>query len=88
MPDQEAIRSKSGWIVARVLTPLCKSWVWLREWLRVLKPCRFSLLMVLAVLLFLIIASQGQDVLRALAERQAGRLDDSQRYLLFISTLA
>ncbi|MGC2519143.1 MAG: hypothetical protein WA373_08565 [Burkholderiales bacterium] len=88
MPNQEPTASTPGWIVSRVLTPLYNGWNWLREWLLALKPCRFSLLMVIAGLVFLIVAPQGQDVLRALAEQQSGNRDAWQRFFFFAGALA
>lgn len=75
-------------LVNRLFAPLHRSWLWLREWALVLKPCRFSLLMVAAVLLFLIGTPQGQDVLRALAARASGHHDEWQRVFFFASALA
>jgi hypothetical protein len=71
-----------------MLAKLLRGWSWLLEWLAVIKPARLPILMVLAVLAFLIISAQGQDVVRALAERQAGAGDDAQRLLFFASVLA
>lgn len=75
-------------LVHRLFAPLHRSWLWLREWALVLKPCRFSLLMVAAVLLFLIGTPQGQDVLRALAARQSGHSDEWQRFFFCGSAFA
>lgn len=75
-------------LVNRLFAPLYRAWLWLREWALVLKPCRFSLLMVAAILLFVIGTPQGQDVLRALAARQDGRSDEWQRLFFFASALA
>lgn len=88
MPNQEPNASMPGWIVIRVLTPLDNAWLWLREWLLVLKPCRFALIMVLAGLAFLILSSQGQDVIRALAEQQTANRDAWQRLFFFAGALA
>jgi hypothetical protein len=60
---------------------------WLRQWLTALKPCRFSILLVLAGLLFLILVPQGQDVLRSLAERQRGNADEWTRFFFFATAL-
>jgi len=79
--------SIGAWFMQRVLLPLHHFWLWLREWLSVLKPCRFSILMVLVGIAFLILA-QGQDVLRALAERQDGHADEWQQFFFFTSMLA
>lgn len=75
-------------LVNRLFAPLYRFWLWLREWALVLKPCRFSLLMVAAILFFLLGTPQGQDVLRALAARQDGRSDEWQRLFFFASALA
>ncbi len=61
-------------------------WEDFRERLLVLKPCRFAVLMVLAGLAFLIGASQGEDVVRALADRQPGSRDD-WHLIGFVATL-
>ncbi len=63
-------------------------WDRLVECLLVLKPCRFAVIMVLAGLAFLILAPQGEDVVRALAERQTGSRDDWQRFFFFGAVLA
>jgi len=70
-----------------MLAKLLRGWSWLLEWLAVIKPARLPILMVLAVLAFLIVSAQGQDVVRALAERQAGAGDDAQRVLFFAAVL-
>jgi hypothetical protein len=88
MLHEEPTAATPGWIVSRVLTPLDTAWLWLRKWLLVLKPCRFSLLMVLAGLVFLIFASQGQDVVRALAEQQDRNRDAWQRFFFFAGAFA
>jgi hypothetical protein len=63
-------------------------WLRFRDWLIVTKPARLPVLMVLAVLAFLIVSEQGQDVLRALAAREAGARDDWQRLFFFAGVLA
>jgi hypothetical protein len=65
-----------------------KFWNWLRGWLLVLKPCRVSLLMVAAALVFFLGVPQGEDVVRSLAERQSGHQDEWQRLLFFLGVLA
>jgi len=75
-------------LVHRLFLPLHRSWLWLREWALVLKPCRFSLLMVAAILLFVIGTPQGQDVMRALAARQVGHSDEWQRFFFCASAFA
>jgi hypothetical protein len=88
MSIRESTRSALAWFVSRLLTPLHNGWLWLREWLTVLKPCRFALLMVGAGLVFLVWAPQGQDVLRALAARESGHRDEWQRVFFFVAVLA
>ncbi len=63
-------------------------WLWIVKWAAVTRPARIAVLMVLAVLAFLIGSGQGQDVVRALAERQSGALDDWQRIFFFAGVLA
>lgn len=55
--------------------------------LKALKPCRVALVMVFAVLVLLVAVPQGQDVVRALAERQSGSFD-WQRIFFFAGVLA
>ena len=68
---------------------------WLHDfWQRILKrllatkPARVAVLMVLAVLVFLIVSEQGQDVVRALAERESGAIGEWQRIFFFAGVLA
>ncbi len=42
---------------------------WIHTWTSVIKPCRFSLIMVGAGAFFLLLVPQGQDLLRGQAER-------------------
>ena len=49
-------------------------WDWVKDLGAIVMPCRFSVIMLLAGLAFLILAPQGQDVLRALAETKSGFL--------------
>jgi hypothetical protein len=88
MPDPSPNESRPGWFVAWVLAPLYEFWNRLRGWLLVLKPCRASLLLVAAALAFFLGAPQGEDVVRALAERQSGHQDEWQRFLFFMGVLA
>lgn len=53
-----------------------------------MRPARLPILMVGAVLVFLVVSAQGQDVVRALAERESGGRDDWQRVLFFLAVLA
>ncbi|HEV8106347.1 MAG TPA: hypothetical protein VGP97_02415, partial [Burkholderiales bacterium] len=50
----------------RCAAPFWHAWLWVRERLYALKPCRSAILLVLAGLAFLLVASQGEDVARAL----------------------
>jgi hypothetical protein len=52
------------------------------------KPASFAVIMVAAVLVFLIVSEQGQDVVRALAERQTRHQEVWQRILFFAGVLA
>ena len=52
-------------------TRLWHAWLWLHHRLAALKPCRVPILMVVAGLAFLLLAAQGEDVARALAERRS-----------------
>ncbi len=63
-------------------------WLWIIKWLVVTRPARLALLMVLAVLIFLIVSAQGQDVVRALAEHESGAQGDWQRFFFFAAMLA
>ena len=62
-------------------------WLCVLDRLVATKPARFAVIMVAAVLLFLV-AEQGQDVVRALAERQTGESEKWQRILFFAGVLA
>ena len=63
-------------------------WQWLLKLLLATKPARVAVLMVFAVLVFLVVSEQGQDVVRALAERQSGAKDELQRIAFFAGVLA
>jgi hypothetical protein len=63
-------------------------WLRLRDCVHVLKPCRVPILMVLAGLAFLLLASQGEDVARALAERRTNDAISSQAFWFFAAVLA
>lgn len=71
-----------------MLSRLRQRWRAFLEWVAVVRPARLPLLMVAAVLVFLTVSGQGQDVVRALAERQSGVQDDWQRILFFAAVLA
>jgi hypothetical protein len=68
---------------ARLTAPLVRFWDGAREFGRAIKPCRFSLIMVLAGILFLLCADQGLDTLRDFAERKAGSSRDASQTLFF-----
>ena len=87
MAPQEPAAPPRGEIVKESSVPPTR-WEGFRERLLVLKPCRFAAIMVLAGLAFLIWAPQGEDVVRALAERQTGSRDDWQRFFFFAAVLA
>src|ERR1041384_3538131 len=69
-------------------TGLCSAWMRLRDYVHALKPCRVAVLLVLAGLAFLLVASQGEDVARALAERRTNDAMSSQALCFFAATLA
>lgn len=71
-----------------MLTWLRARWRTLLDWTAVLRPARLPILMVGAVLVFLIVSEQGQEVVRALAERESGGRNDWQRFLFFAAVLA
>ena len=70
------------------LAPLSHGWLWLRERMYALKPCRVAILLVLAGLAFLLLASQGVDVARALAERRTNDRISTQAFWFFVASLA
>lgn len=72
-----------GW-----LRPLSHGWGWLRERALALKPCRVAILLVVAGLAFLLLASQGEDVARALAERRTNDRISTQAFWFFAASLA
>ncbi len=43
-------------------------WEAIKDISLILKPCRFSIILLIAILAFFILTDQGQDVLRALTE--------------------
>lgn len=57
----------NNWVFATI----DKIWEFIKDIGSILKPCRFSIILLIAVSAFLILADQGQDVLRALTERQS-----------------
>jgi hypothetical protein len=73
--------------IARALAALYAGWLWIRERMLVLKPCRVAIVMVFAGLAFLF-ADQGQDVLRALAEHRTGDRNHWQPVVFFGAVLA
>src|SRR5262245_44827709 len=71
------------------LTGLCNAWMRLRDDVHALKPCRVAILLVLAGLAFLLVASQGEDVARALAERRTNDpIISWQAIWFFVASLA
>ena len=61
---------------------------WIHTWTSVIKPCRFSLIMVGAGAFFLLLVPQGQDLLRGQAERLVGiTVDNYLRLFFFLSAL-
>ncbi len=72
-----------------LLSRVWRAWLWVREGMAALKPCRVALILVFAGLAFLLLAAQGEDVARALAERRSGeRLAVPQTFWFFAATLA
>ena len=72
-----------------LLARLWRAWLWVREGAFALKPCRVPAILVLAGLAFLLLAAQGEDVARALAERRsADSHATSQTFWFFAATLA
>src|SRR5262245_25887033 len=72
----------------RWLTPLCGAWLWVRERAYALKPCRSAIILVFAGLAFLLLADQGEDVARALAERRTDERFSTQGFWFFAASLA
>src|SRR5580765_7187054 len=70
------------------LTRCWSAWLRLRVCVHALKPCRVAILLVLAGLAFLLLASQGEDVARALAERRTNDVISSQAFWFFAAVLA
>jgi hypothetical protein len=64
------------------------AWLRLRERAVALKPCRVPILMVVAGLAFLLLAAQGEDVARALAERRSNEPYSWQTFWFFAASLA
>jgi hypothetical protein len=64
---------------------MCR-WKNLRRAFAALKPCRASIVLVLAALVFLLVP-QGQDVMRVLAERKSAHQDDWERFFFFSGVL-
>ena len=71
------------------LSRLWRAWLWLRECAAALKPCRVPAILVFAGLAFLLLAAQGEDVARALAERRSADTHAvTQTFWFFAATLA
>ena len=45
-------------------------WETIKDFIQILKPCRFSIMLLIAILAFFVLSDQGQDVLRALTEQE------------------
>lgn len=88
MADPVPNNAQPGWFLRGIVAPLCRAWACLRERLLALKPCRVSVLMVLAGLVFFLAVPQGEDVVRALAEREPGPSDEWHRACFFVAALA
>lgn len=54
-----------------VFNQLLRFWEFIKDIGLILKPCRFSIILLLVVMAFFILADQGQDVLRALTEKES-----------------
>lgn len=68
---------------------LWHAWLWLRDCAAALKPCRVPAILVVGGLAFLLLAAQGEDVARALAERRsADSRGTAQTFWFFAGTLA
>ena len=76
------IKSILTWLMRRTAF-LSDVWEMLRNFGLALRPCRFSLLMVLAGIAFLFLSDQGLDTLRDFAEHKAGRQHDVTQTLFF-----
>src|SRR6185369_15135010 len=61
-------------MLAKVLTALTTVWEWLKDLAAILKPCRFSVIMLGLVLLFFLLTEPGEDLLRSLAELESNAL--------------
>jgi len=70
------------------LAPLWHAWLGLRDRAVALQPCRVPILMVVAGLAFLLLAAQGEDVARALAERRSNDPYSWQTFWFFTASLA
>lgn len=76
------IKAVLDWLARRGAF-LSDLWDALRDIWLTLRPCRFSLLMVLAGIAFLFLSDQGLDTLRDFAEHKAGRQHDVTQTLFF-----
>ncbi|MGH8692164.1 MAG: hypothetical protein ACREUS_14155 [Burkholderiales bacterium] len=65
-----------------------QAWLWVLERAQAMKPCRVAIVLVFAGLAFLLLASQGEDVARALAERRSGDERSWQPFWFFAASLA
>jgi hypothetical protein len=71
-----------------MLKRLYDLWLCFLDRLVATKPARFAVIMVAAALVFLVVSEQGQDVVRALAERQSEHNEKWQRISFFAGVLA
>jgi len=65
-----------------------EAWLWMRERMLAMKPCRVPIVLVAAGLAFLLLSSQGEDVARALAERRSDDATSWQPFWFFAASLA
>lgn len=82
MSISSGLKSVLDWLVRRFAF-LTDVWGALRNLGLTLRPCRFSLMMVLAGIAFLFLSDQGLDTLRDFAERKTGSQHDVTQTLFF-----
>jgi hypothetical protein len=61
-------------MVETVLHVLKNAWEWLKDLAAILKPCRFSVIMLGLVPMFFLLTEPGEDLLRSLAELETNAL--------------
>jgi hypothetical protein len=76
-----------GGLLGGVLKIFRALWEWVKDLGAILRLCRFSVIMLMAGLIFLLWAPQGQDVLRGLAEWQNEMLRAMVKLILFFVAL-